>query len=196
MEEFLPIVKYVLKHIQLTEEEEIFFVSLLRITKVKKKQLIVQPEFVCKHSSYVVAGLMRAYIIDNKGKDHTIALAIEDWWIGDFNSFIFQTPATFFVEALEDTLLIQLDYEGRQRLLETHPKFEKFFRITLERLSAALQQRLLSNLSKSAEQRYDEFAKKYPQLLNRIPQYILASYLGFTAEFLSKIRNKKVKKLK
>lgn len=93
-------------------------------------------------------------------------------------------------------MVIELEYDAEQKLLEANPKFEKFFKKVLERLVAALQQRLLSNLSKSAEQRYDEFAEKYPQLLNRIPQYILASYLGFTTEFLSKIRNNKVKKLK
>ena len=196
MEEFSPIVKYVSKHIELTKEEEIFFVSLLRIRRVKKKQFIGQPEFVNKYRSYVVSGAFRAYIIDHKGSEHTIAIAIEDWWMGDFSSYLFQTPATYFVEALEDSLLIELEYAAEQKLLEANPKFEKFFRKILERQVAALQQRLLSNLSKSAEQRYDEFAIKYPQLLNRIPQYILASFLGFTTEFLSKIRNKKVKKLK
>ncbi len=196
MEEFLPIVNYVSKFIELTQEEKLFFVSLLRIRKVRKKQFIGQPDFVSRYRSYIVAGAMRAYLIDNKGNEHTIAIAIEDWWIGDFTSYIFQIPATYFVEALEDSVLIELDYDSEQKLLEANPKFEKFFRKVLERLVAALQQRLLSNLSKSAEQRYDEFAIKYPQLLNRIPQYILASYLGFTTEFLSKIRNRKVKKLK
>lgn len=196
MEEFLPILKNISKYIELTKEEEIFFVSLLRIRKVRKKQFIGQPEFTSKYRSYVVSGAFRAYIIDDKGREHTIALAIEDWWIGDISSYIFQTPASYFVEALEDSLLIELEYEAEQRLLEANPKFEKLFRKAIERSAAALQERLLSNLSKPAEQRYDEFAKKYPQFLNRIPQYVLASYLGFTTEFLSKIRNKKVKKLK
>lgn len=196
MDQFLPILKNISKYIELTKEEEIFFVSLLRTRNVRKKQFIGQPEFTSKYRSYVVSGAFRAYIVDDKGREHTIALAIEDWWIGDISSYIFQTPASYFVEALEDSLLIELEYEAEQRLLEANPKFEKLFRKAIERSAAALQERLLSNLSKPAEQRYDEFAKKYPQFLNRIPQYVLASYLGFTTEFLSKIRNRKVKKLK
>lgn len=193
MEEFLPILKYVSNYIELTKEEELFFASLLRIRKVRKKQFIGQPEFTSKYRSYIVSGSFRAYIVDDKGKEHTIAIAIEDWWIGDISSYIFQTPASYFVEALEDSLLIELGYEAEQKLLEVYPKFEKFFRKAIERSAAAMQERLLSNLSKSAEQRYDELVKKYPQFLNRIPQYVIASYLGFTTEFLSKIRNNKTK---
>lgn len=195
MQDFQKVIDYVNRHIQLTEEEAAYFASLLRLTKVKKKQYIVQPEFVCKYRSYVVQGAMRGYLIDNKGQDHTIAFAIEDWWISDYSSFIFQQPATLFVEALEDSVLIQIDYNAEQLLMETHPKFEKFFRIITQRSFAFLQQRMLSNLSKSAEERYDEFMKKYPSIAARVPQYTLASYLGFSTEFLSKIRNKKLKKL-
>jgi CRP-like cAMP-binding protein len=196
MKEFLPVIKYVARYIELTEKEEKYFVSLLRITKVKKKQFIVQPEFVCKYSSYILKGAMRAYLVTNEAQEHTIAIAIEDWWISDYNSYIFQQPATLFVEALEDTTLIQLDYNAEQLLMETIPKFERFFRIITQRSFASHQKRMLSNLSLSAEERYEDFIHKYPAVVNRVPQYVLASYLGFSTEFLSKIRNKKVKKLK
>jgi CRP-like cAMP-binding protein len=196
MDEFSEIKKYVARYIQLNEKEEAFFVSLLRITKVKKKQFIVQPEFTCKYRSYVVKGAMRAYIIDKKAQEHTIAFAIDDWWISDYNSYINQEPATFFVEALEDTLLIQLDYNAEQLLMETIPKFERFFRIITQRSLGFLQKRLLSNLSKPAEERYEEFLEKYPAIANRVPQYTLASYLGFTTVFLSKIRNRRIKRIK
>lgn len=194
MDEYLKIKQYVARHIQLTEEEENYFGSLLRIVKVKKKQFIVQPEFTCKYRSYVVRGAMRAYLIDNKAQEHTIAFAIEDWWISDYNSYINQEPATLFVEALEDTTLIQIDYNTEQLLMETIPKFERFFRIITQRSFAFLQKRVLSNLSKTAEERYNEFMEKYPAIANRVPQYALASYLGFSTEFLSKIRNKRTKK--
>ncbi len=194
MNPFIPVIKYVERHIQLNEEETAFLSSTLRVLKVKKKQLIVQPEFTCKYRTYIVKGALRAYLIDSKGQEHTIAFAIEDWWISDYNSYIFQQPATLFVEALEDAELIQLDYNAEQLLMETHPKFERFFRIITQRSFASLQQRMLSNLSKTAEERYEEFITKYPSIANRVPQYTLASYLGFSTEFLSKIRNKKVKK--
>lgn len=194
MDEFLEIKKYVARHIQLTEEEENYFVSLLRVLKVKKKQFIVQPEFICKYRNYVVKGAMRAYLVNNKAQEHTIAFAIEDWWISDYYSYINQVPASLFVEALEDTTLIQIDYNSEQLLMETVPKFERFFRIITQRSFAFLQKRMLSNLSKTAEERYNEFMEKYPSIANRVPQYALASYLGFSTEFLSKIRNKRTKK--
>jgi CRP-like cAMP-binding protein len=195
MDDFALIKAHVAQYVQLTEEEERFFLSLLRVIKVKKKQLIVQPDFVCKYRSFIVAGTMRAYFVDHKGQDHTIAFGMEDWWIGDFNSYIFQEPATLFVEALEDATLVQIDYNAEQLLLETVPKFERVFRIIGQRGYVFLQKRMLSNLSMSAEERYEAFLKNYPALVNRVPQYTLASYLGFSTEFLSKIRNKRVKKL-
>lgn len=194
MDDYTKIKSYIARHIQLTEEEETYFVSLLRTTRVKKKQFIVQPEFTCKYRSYVLTGAMRAYLIDNKAQEHTVAFAIEDWWISDYNSYINQEPATLFVEALEDTILIQIDYNAEQLLMKTVPKFERFFRIITQRSFAFLQKRILSNLSKSAHERYEEFIEKYPSIATRVPQYALASYLGFSAEFLSKIRNKRTRK--
>lgn len=194
MDEFEKIKKHVARYIQLTEEEENYFLSLPRIKKVKKKQFIVQPEFICKYRSYVVSGAMRGYLVDNNGQEHTIAFAVEDWWISDFSSFIFQQPATLFVEALEETTLLQLDYNAEQLLMETVPKFEKFFRIVTQRAFAFLQQRMLSNLSKTAEERYEEFMQKYPQIAQRVPQYALASYLGMSTEYLSKLRNNRLSK--
>jgi CRP-like cAMP-binding protein len=193
MDEFKEIRRYVANYIQLTTEEEDYLISLLRITKVKKRQCIVQPEFTCKYRSYVLKGAMRAYLVDNKAQTHTIAFAIEDWWIGDLSSYINQEPATLFVEALEDSILIQIDHNSEQLLLEKIPKFERFFRIIAQRSFTFLQKRMLSNLSKTAEERYDEFVQKYPAIVNRVPQYALASYLGFSTVFLSKIRNKKAK---
>lgn len=194
MDEFSEIKQYVARYIQLTPEEQSYFVSLLKITRVRKKQLIVQPEFVCKYRSYVLSGAMRAYVIDKNAQDHTIAFAIEDWWISDHSSYINQEPATFFVEALEDSVLIQIDYNAEQLLMETVPKFERFFRIITQRSLGFLQKRILSNLSKTAEERYEEFLEKYPAIATRVPQYTLASYLGFSTEFLSRIRNKRVSK--
>lgn len=194
MDEFETIKNYVARHIELTPGEQEFFVSLLRINKVRKKQYIVQPEFTCKYRSFVFSGAMRAYLVDNSGNEHTIAFAIEDWWITDFNSYIFQQPATLFVEALEETTLIQIDYNAEQLLKETVPKFEKFFRIITERSFAFLQKRILSNLSMTAEERYEDFMERYSKIAMRVPQYALASYLGMSTEYLSKLRNNRVSK--
>ncbi|MBS1509957.1 MAG: Crp/Fnr family transcriptional regulator [Bacteroidetes bacterium] len=194
MDALEQIAQYVKRHIPLTAEEEQYFTSLLRVTRVKKKQLIVQPEFVCKYRSYVYSGAMRAYLLDHHAQEHTIAIAIEDWWISDYNSYIFQQPATLFVEALEDSILIQIDYNAEQLLMETIPKFERFFRIITQRSFAFLQRRLLSSLSKTAEERYEEFLQKYPAIVQRVPQYALASYLGMSNVYLSQLRNNRTTK--
>lgn len=137
---------------------------------------------------------MRAYMIDPNGQEHTVSFGIEDWWIADFNSYIFQQPATLFVEAMEDSNLIQISYADEQKLLETVPKFEKFYRILAQNGYAYLQRRILSDISLNATDRYEHFISKYPLVAARIPKYALATYLGISHELLSKIRNKRVKK--
>jgi CRP-like cAMP-binding protein len=194
MQEFAPLINYISKYVKLDEAELAYFTSFLKIKKVKKRQLLVQPGFICKDKSYVLKGALRAYLVDNEGKDHTLAFAIEDWWISDYSSLIYQEPATLFVEALEDSVLIQISYESEQEFLRKIPKLEKFERIITQRSLAFQHKRLLANFTHTAEERYDEFMNKYPQIVNRVPQYALASYLGFTTEYLSKIRNRKAGK--
>src|SRR5476651_2404078 len=194
MNEFSPVIECVSRYVALTDDEINHFVTFLKITKVKRRQFIVQPGFVCRNKSYVVKGAFRAYLVDNEGKEHTLAFAIEDWWISDYSSLIYQEPATLFVEALEDSVLIQVNYDDEQTFLKEIPKLEKFERIITQRSLAFQQKRLLSTFTKTAEQRYDEFISKYAAVAQRVPQYALASYLGFSTEYLSKIRNRKASK--
>jgi len=194
MSDFAPLIDHVNKRISLTEAEAEEFVHAFKLAKVKKRQFIIQPDFVPRHRSYVLQGSFRVYVVDDKGQDHTIQMSVEDWWVSDYNSYIFQKPATMFVVALEDSIILQLAHEKEQELKAANPKFETFFRIMAERTAAFFQRRIISSLTLTAEQRYDDFLEKYPLLVNRMPQYAIASYLGMTTEFLSKIRNKKVKK--
>lgn len=189
MEDFAPIIKNVSRFISLTEEEREIFISYLRVVRVKKKQFIVQPGFTCQHRSYVLSGAFQTYLLDQDGNEHVPGLSVEDWWAGDFESYISQEPATLFVEATEDALLIQLSYTDEQELYERVPKFERFFRRLIELSSLAIRRRVRWSLSYSAEERYAEFMKLYPHFLQRFPQYVIASYLGMTTQFLSKIRN-------
>jgi CRP-like cAMP-binding protein len=192
MQDFSSLLNHIAPNITLNDEEKELFISVLRIKKVKRKQMVEQPGFVSKYRSYVVEGALRAFFIGKDEQEHTIALAVEGWWIGDPASFLLQEPATLFVEAIEDSTIIQLSYEGEQLLLEKIPRFA---RLLMERslwIAVILQRRIISHVSLSAEERYEEFAQKHPALLQRIPLYIIASYLGMTREFLSKIRNQKV----
>lgn len=194
MTEYKSLIKHLQDRIELSEEEASQFVSNFKIKKIKKRQFIVQPDFVAKHRNYVVEGALRAYVVNDEGQEHTIAFAIEDWWISDYNSYIYQQPATMFVMALEDAVLLQIDFETESKLKMANPKFETFFRITAERTAAFFQRRIITNLTSSAEERYDKFINQFPLIANRVPQYALASYLGMTTEFLSKIKNNKLKK--
>jgi len=184
------IVNNIKRYVSLTEEDERAFTSIVRTTSVKKRQFIVQPNFVCSHQTYVLKGALRAYFVTDEGIDHTTQFAIEDWFISDFNSYIHQEPASLFVEALEDSIVQQMAYADVEQLCDNNPKFEKFFRLVAQKSFAFSQRRILSNLGKSAEERYLEFISLYPDIVQKVPQYALASYLGMSAEFLSKIRKR------
>jgi CRP-like cAMP-binding protein len=188
------IIDYVNKFVPLTDEEAEVFGSSFKEVKIKKRQYIVQPNFIAKHRHYVEEGAFRAYVVAHDGQDHTITFAVDDWWITDYNSYIFQQPATMFVVALEDSTILQLSFEREQELKQLNHKFETFFRILAERGLAFHQRRITSNLTQTATERYEYFVSKYPQIVQRVPQYALASYLGMTTEFLSRIRNKRTSK--
>ena len=166
-------------------------VSAFTLKTVKKKQFIVQPDFVAKYRSYVVSGAFRSYVIDQQGVDHTIQFAVEDWWLGDINSYINQKPATMFIVALEDSRIFQIEHSTERALMRADHKFESFMRNGAERTAAFHQRRIISNLTRTAEERYEDFLETYPDIVQRLPQYALASYLGMTTQFLSRIRNKR-----
>lgn len=194
MDEFLPLIAYVNKKVPLTEEESREFVSFFKLTRVKKRQFIIQPDFVAKYRNYVLKGAFTGYVVGDEGQEHIIQLAMEDWWISDYNSYIFQQPATMFVMAQEDSLILQLDYHSEQQLKQMNHKYETFFRIMAELSFAGMQRRIISNLTKPAEERFNEFEDKYPQLSARFPQYVIASYIGITTQYLSRLRNLRMAK--
>ncbi|RYZ53945.1 MAG: Crp/Fnr family transcriptional regulator [Sphingobacteriales bacterium] len=188
------IIQALRQRVNVSDEEAKVFAGAFGERKLRKKQLIVQPGFVTKYRYYVVDGAIRSFLVDEEGQETTIALAIRDWWITDYNSFIYQKPATLFVEALTHATVLQLSYDEEQKLKATGRNYETFFRIVAERGLAAQQRRIITGLTQSAEQRYEHFVAHYPEFLQEIPQYIIASYLGMSTEFLSKIRNNRLKK--
>jgi CRP-like cAMP-binding protein len=188
------IIAYVKNFVPLTDEEANLFSRHFKEIKIKKRQFIVQPDFVAKSRYFVISGALRAYVIGEQGQDHTVQLAIDEWWISDYNSYIHQQPASMFVVAVEDSTLLQISFEDEQQLKAMNHKFETFFRIIAERAATFMQRRFITSLTNSAEDRYELFLQKYPQMINHFPQYVIASYLGMTTEFLSKIRNRKVKR--
>ena len=155
-------------------------------------QIRNQPEFLARHRYYVVSGSFRAYIIGEEGHEHTIQFAIDDWWISDYNSYVFQQPASMFVMALEDSTILQIESDKEKHLKASKHVYETFFRILAEGTAAHMARRVIVNLTKSAEQRYELFLERYPSIVNKVPQYALASFLGMTTEYLSKLRSKRL----
>lgn len=188
MEDYSSILSNIRRHVTLEREAEADFVSIIHPTRFKKRQFLDQPGFVSAYRNYIAKGAFRSFFLDSSGKDHTVQIAIDDWYVSDFYSYITKTPATLYVEALEDSLIFQMKYEDIEGLCAKHHCLSEYFRLTTELAFANSRKRALSVLSKTAEERYLEFLERYPGIVNRVPQKVVASYLGISAEFLSKIR--------
>lgn len=185
---------YLDKFINLSDDEFNHFFHQFEEKKVRKKQFIVQPGFHTRHRYFIIKGLLRSFFVDDEGMEHTMQFAVENWWLSDFNAYIYQKPATLFIVALEDSTLLELAFEREQELKAAGHKFETIFRIMAEKGLAFEHRRILLNQTLSAEERYNRFAADFPFFIFRVPQYMLASYLGMTTVFLSRIRNKKLGK--
>ena len=191
---FDKLLKYVARYISLTEEETAFFTSLLKVRLLRKRQYLLQAGDVSRHEYFVNSGCLRAYTVDDKGMEHIVQFAIEDWWINDMYSFLTQTPATYNIDVLEDAELVCFDRNAYDQLLENIPKFDRMFRIMLQKSFVAQQRRIIENMSLPAQERYVLFQQRYPQFEQRIPQHQIASYLGITPESLSRIRKQLAEK--
>lgn len=194
MKNYDSILDNIKRYVVLSEAEKKRLIAIIRTTKIRKRQYIDQPGYVCKYRNYIVQGAFRSYYVDNDGKEHTIQIAIEDWFVSDFYSYITQTPATLYVEALEDSVIFQMTYEDIEGLCKEIHGLSEYFRVTTERAFAFSRNRALSNLSMTAEEKYLELLGRYPNIVHRVPQKVIASYLGITPEFMSKIRKNLVSK--
>lgn len=176
------------RRIQLTDEEFDRCAALFVPKRIRKKQFILQEGDVCKHITFVTSGCLRAYTVDHRGEEHVIQFAIEDWWISDLQSFLTGKPAHYNIDALEDSDILLLEKQAREKMMATVPKVERYFRLVQEANYVATHRRIEETLSASAEERYLDFIRTYPSLFHRIPQNQIASYLGITPQSLSRIR--------
>ena len=189
MDKFKALLDYINRVVVLTEEEESILTSLISYRKLLKGQYFLQQGDVCKFSGFVISGCTKTFYVDEEGQEHVVMFSIEDWWTSDMGSYISQKPADFNVQCLENTELVQFSYENQQQMMQEIPAMERFFRIIVERAFVASQKRIVRNMSMSAKDRYLLFRNEYPKIEQRIPQYLIASYLGITKEFLSKIKS-------
>ena len=182
------LLKYINRYIDLSDQEIAILSRHVKIRDYLKGQFIVQQGDVCKYESYVISGCVKTFFIDQEGDEHVVMFAIENWWTADLGSFIAQQPADYNVQCLEKTKVAQFSHESLEQLYTQIPKLERFFRIIIQNAFVASQKRVVRNLSLSAKERYLIFRQQYPDIEQRVPQYLIASYLGITKQFLSKIR--------
>lgn len=177
----------------LTESEIELIKKYFIPKKIRKKQYLLQEGEVCKYMAFIVKGAMRQYSVDAKAIEHMVRLSIENWWAGDRESFTMLTPSVYNIDAWEDTDALLIT-KADMNLLDKIPAVIQMTRKLDANHAFAYQKRLNAYISLSAEQRYEDFAKQYPEFLQRFPQHIIASYLGITKETLSRVRRHAVRK--
>lgn len=169
--------------------------AVFHLRSYKRKGLLLQEGDVCNHYNFVVAGGFKMYAVDRNGNEHNLQFAIENDWIADFKSFYAQEPSKLYIEAIEASTVLQVSHKDLLHLYSNFPKFDRNFRIVIERRYIELQDRVQQNISVTAEERYRMFEQQYPQLVQRLPGTQIASYLGITSEFLSKVKKKLAKRI-
>ena len=182
--------KHLEKFITISEED---FQQILPFFEVKffnKKENLLEEGHVCRNHYFVLKGMLRQFYLNEKGVEQTTEFAIETWWLTDNISFEHQLPSEFYIQAVEKSEILFITKENQEKLLRKFPVMERYFRFVYQRAFAASQLRIKYLFSLSKEEFYHNLVKKYPEFVQRVPQYLIASFLGFTPEYLSEIRKK------
>lgn len=191
---FENINNYVQKCTLVSEDEIQAFNALLEHRKVPKKTMLLHEGDICNFEAFIIKGCIRSYYIDEHGAEVTLQFAIEDWWVSDIASFHEHRPSDFFIETLEDCELLVLTPETKEQALQQVPKLERMFRLMVQKNLAVLQNRFFKTVTATAQEKYLAFIEQYPTIPQRVAQHYIASYLGISAEFLSKVRTKLARK--
>jgi CRP-like cAMP-binding protein len=164
-------------------------------SKLRKRQYFLQAGDQCKYFAFIVKGAMRMYSVDiDKGTEHIVRLGVEGWWMGDRESWVMLSPSLYNIDALENTEMLLINRANTFELIKKIPAFCEMIRQLDERNNIANQRRLTSSISATAEKRYTDFIDCYPELLERFPQHIIASYLGITKDTLSRVKRQLLQK--
>ena len=184
-----PLLTYFDRLIPLNKEEKDLVTEKFHPRLYRKGQFVLQEGDICTQFNFVVRGCLRTYKIDEKGNTHILQFATENYWINDLGSFHGVRPSVLNIDALEDTVALQISRDNLISLYKEAPKFDRIFRVLVEKAFVRLQERLLQNISSTAEERYQSFLVLYPHLINRLSQVQIAAFIGVTPEFLSRLRN-------
>ena len=186
------ILKNISEYINLTEDEIETFISFLEYQTISKNDYLLRYSEICHYDYFIVSGCVKVCFIDEKGNENIIKFAPENWWVVDLDSYLNKKPALFYFQALERTSFFKISLSNYHKLNKEIPGFAQFLSLRWQQGFISLQQRIMQNHSLNAEQRYKQFQSKYPGLELRIPQKLIASYLGITPEHLSKLRNQRI----
>jgi CRP-like cAMP-binding protein len=182
--------KHVMRCSSLTQDELQLFNNSFDFRTYPRKTLLLRAGEICDFEAYINKGCVRSYFINEEGAEVTLQFALEDWWVSDIASFYERVPSKIFIETLEECDILIITPDSKENLLRQVPKFERIFRIMIQRNLARLQERLFLTITTDGKQKYLDFMQRYPQVIQRVPQHYIASYLGITPEFLSKVRKK------
>jgi CRP-like cAMP-binding protein len=180
------------KFIKISDAEYVEILSYFKQQSLNKKENILSGGQVCKANYFVLKGILRKFFINEKGVEQTTEFAIENWWMTETFSYIHQSPTEFYIQAVEKTEILVIQRDAYDALLEKYPQMEKYFRCIYQKAYAAVQMRIKFQYEHSREDLYHHFRRRQPEFLQRVPQYLIASYLGFTPEYLSEIRKKNI----
>lgn len=184
------LINHIKKDVLLTESDIIALTKIIEIRELNKKEFLIQPGETSNSMNFIAKGCMRSYYLDKGAQEHTLQLGIEEWWINDLYSYLSRKKSRMYVQALEPTILVQLPRLKLEQLYLEVPAISHFFRIKIQNAYVAIQERVIDSMSDEAYDRYKDFIKSYRDIEQRVPQYIIASYLGVTPEFLSYLRKK------
>ena len=185
------LITYLQDKIVITDAEIAIITSVCRVKKLRRRQYLLQEGDMWRYNAFVSSGLVRTYRVDDKGQEHIIQFSPENWWAGDRYSYVYEAPARSNIDALEDTEVILISKGDFEMLYRAIPNLSIFMLNLVERSFIASQDRIHAGISLSAEEKYNGFVKTYPSILSRVPQHMIASFLGLTPETLSRIRAKK-----
>ena len=178
--------------IPISEEEFDYCKTLFVSKRLRKRQYFLQEGDVCKYQAFVEKGILRSYTIDEKGAEHILQFASEGWWMADLSSYLTGEPSFLNMDVLEDASLLLIPKSSWEMAMQQIPMLERYFRIIIQNNLVATQKRLLQSFSETAEEKYIRFMNIYPECQQRVPQHMIASYLGITRETLSRLRRQMV----
>lgn len=180
--------KHIEEKVSLTATDKEMISPFFIRKRLRKKQYLLQEGEVCKYLSFVAKGLVRTYNVDEKGDEHMSVFGWEGWWISDFNSFLSVVPAMFYIDAIEDSEVLMISRSDYDTLTLQVPIMDRYFRILYQNSLVTKERRLMSSITHSAEQKYIQLLNSNPEIINKIPQNMVASYLGIAPETLSRIK--------